>query len=196
MSGLDDSLGGLLDRIREGDAEAAVRLVREYEDEVRRVVRLRLRDQRLRAVHDSMDVVQSVFASFFVRLSLGTCRVETPDDVVRLLVRMTCNKVVDVARHGYAGQRDVRRTQAIGERVSRIPQHTNGSPEETVELADLVDAFRAQLTDEERAIAEMRRDGADWASIAARFGGTPDAQRIRFARTIREVSDRLGLDVS
>jgi hypothetical protein len=42
------ALRTLLDRVRAGDQEAATELVRRYEPALRRVVRLRLRDRRLR----------------------------------------------------------------------------------------------------------------------------------------------------
>ena len=57
-----------LDRIRRpdsprarGDSEAAAgELVAQYESVIRRVIRFRLTDSRLRAAFDSMDVCQSV----------------------------------------------------------------------------------------------------------------------------------------
>src|SRR5262245_18622455 len=47
-------------RIRAGDEQAAVELVRRYEPAIRREVRFRLRNTRLRRLFDSMDVCQSV----------------------------------------------------------------------------------------------------------------------------------------
>src|SRR6516165_1899580 len=57
----------LIRRIRAGDPEAAAELVRRYEPTIRRAVRVRLVDARLGALLDSLDVCQSVLASFFVR---------------------------------------------------------------------------------------------------------------------------------
>jgi hypothetical protein len=56
---------------RGGDGDAAAELVRRYELAIRRVVRLRLTDVRLRRAFDSMDVCQSVLGSFFVRAASG-----------------------------------------------------------------------------------------------------------------------------
>src|SRR5689334_8009854 len=61
----------LIRRVRAGDQDAATELVRQYEPAIRRVVRVRLTDTRLRAALDSMDVCQSVLATFFVRAALG-----------------------------------------------------------------------------------------------------------------------------
>ena len=61
-----ETLPALLDRIRAGDQGAATELVRRYEPALRRSVRLRLRDPRLRRVLDSSDVCQAVLLRFFV----------------------------------------------------------------------------------------------------------------------------------
>jgi hypothetical protein len=55
----------LIERVRGGDGDAATELVQRYEPAIRRVVRLRLTDPRLRRAFDSMDVCQSVLASFW-----------------------------------------------------------------------------------------------------------------------------------
>jgi RNA polymerase sigma-70 factor (ECF subfamily) len=60
-----------LHRIRQGDQQAASELVHRYESLIRREVRLQLEDQRLRRLFDSMDVCQSVLASFFVCVAAG-----------------------------------------------------------------------------------------------------------------------------
>ena len=57
----------LLRAFAPGDAEAAARLVREYEPSIRRFVHIRLADAHLRRrSSNSMDVCQSVLANFFV----------------------------------------------------------------------------------------------------------------------------------
>jgi hypothetical protein len=65
------SFAELLRRVRSGDQEAATALVRQFEPEIRRVVRLRLTDPRMRRVIDSADICQSVLANFFVRAAAG-----------------------------------------------------------------------------------------------------------------------------
>ena len=80
-------------RIRAGDATAAAELVRRYEPVVRLEVRVRLGDPRLRRAFDSMDVCQSVLASFFVRAAAGQYELGGPGDLVRLLVAMARRKL-------------------------------------------------------------------------------------------------------
>ena len=92
------SFRDLIHRVRAGDHEAAAELVRLYEPEVRRYIRVKLTDPRLRRIYDSEDIFQSVFANFFVRLIGGKFDPEEPDQLVRLLVTMARNKIVDHAR--------------------------------------------------------------------------------------------------
>ena len=63
----DNTFADFRRRVRAGDEEAATELVRRYESAVRIEVRMRLADSRLRRVVDTMDLCQSVLASFFVR---------------------------------------------------------------------------------------------------------------------------------
>src|SRR5688572_5193627 len=90
----------LVARLRAGDAEAAAELVRHYEPAIRAAVRGRMADTRLRRLFDSMDVCQTVLASFFARAALGQYELNSADDLVRLLVSMARNKLAkQVTRH-------------------------------------------------------------------------------------------------
>ena len=60
----NNTFADFLQRIRAGDEQAAAELVSRYESAVRVEVRMRLADSRLRRVFDSMDLCQSVLASF------------------------------------------------------------------------------------------------------------------------------------
>ena len=62
-----DEFHDLMQRLRLGESDAAWELVRLYEPQIRRAVRVRMRDAQLRKVVDSIDICQSVFANLFVR---------------------------------------------------------------------------------------------------------------------------------
>ncbi len=79
----DSSFQDLIRRVRSGDDDAAAELVRRYEPAIRRVVRLRLTDARLRRVFDSMDVCQSVLGSFFVRAAMGQYDLDNSDQLLK-----------------------------------------------------------------------------------------------------------------
>src|SRR5439155_1979963 len=97
----NESAVELFQRVRGGDGAAAAELVRRYEPAIRRRVRvwLRLQDPRLRRVFDSMDICQSVLASFFVRAAAGQYELQDPGQLIALLFRMAQHKLAhQVAR--------------------------------------------------------------------------------------------------
>src|SRR6266700_5032445 len=104
-----------LERVRTGDQKAAEELVRMYEPEIRREVRLRMRDPRFRRDFDSVDICQSVLGSFFVRASLGQYDLQQPEDLIKLLVTMTRNKLVGQVRKQQTQKRDLARRDAAGQ---------------------------------------------------------------------------------
>ena len=89
----------LLARAREGDNGALGQLFTLYSDPVRRVVRKMLH-RRLRRGYDSVDFVQSVWASF-IDLSAAAYDFATPEEMVAFLSRIAYNKVVDTTRRKF-----------------------------------------------------------------------------------------------
>src|SRR5262245_20665966 len=101
------SFAELIGRVRAGDAQAASEVVRRYEPTLRRAVRLRLRrDPRLCRMLDSVDVCQSVLASFFVRAALGQYDLSTPDHLLKLLATIARNKVINQGKKQRAARND------------------------------------------------------------------------------------------
>src|SRR6202051_241453 len=94
----EPSFQSLILRVRAGDDAAAAEVVRRYEPAIRRAVRVRLRDPRLRRLIESVDICQSVFASFFVRTALGQYDLESPDQLLKLLAAIARNKLAYQAR--------------------------------------------------------------------------------------------------
>jgi RNA polymerase sigma-70 factor (ECF subfamily) len=186
------AFSGFIKRIRAGDEQAAAELVRTYEPLVRREVRLQIRDRRLYRLFESRDVCQSVLGSFFARTALGQYDLETPGHLVKLLVVMTRNKVASAAERQNRQRRDHRRS-AGPEELDRVVA-PGPSPSEQISGREILERFLAGFTEEERAIAELRREGCDWSEIATQLGGTPQARRMRLARAVERVSRQMGLD--
>jgi RNA polymerase sigma-70 factor (ECF subfamily) len=180
-------------RIRAGDERAAAELVRQYEPLIRREIRLRMEDRRLSRLFDSMDVCQSVLASFFVRAAAGQYDLERPEQVLKLLVRMARNKLVSHTRRESRQRRDHRRAAGDPQELERIADQTP-TPSQLVAGRELLDQFRQRLSDEERQLADLRRDGMPWDKIAAQLGGTPQARRMQLARAADRIARQLGLD--
>jgi RNA polymerase sigma-70 factor (ECF subfamily) len=147
-----------LRRVREGDAQAASELVRLYEPEIRRAVRVRLSESRLGRVLDSEDVCQSVLANFFVRASAGQFELDNPEQLLRLLVAMARNKLRDKARQQTAQRRDQRRLGDAGPgALDAVPDSADADI--AAEVHGSPEALRKKL---ERAIERvMRRLGLE-----------------------------------
>jgi RNA polymerase sigma-70 factor (ECF subfamily) len=180
-----------LARIRAGDARAAEELVRRYESAIRLAVRTRLTDPALKRHFDSVDVCQSVLASFFLRAAAGQYDLNDPSELVALLVRMAQNKLAGHARFHRRQRRDAR--QVTGLDAERAATAGPG-PEQVAAGRDLLEALRCRLTPEEREIADRRGAGQGWAEIAAALGGTANARRMQLQRAIDRVAPELGLE--
>jgi RNA polymerase sigma-70 factor (ECF subfamily) len=185
--------GDLVRRIRAGDEQAAHELMARYEPVVRREVRARLRDPRLRRLFDSADVCQSVFASFFVRAAAGQFDLDRPAQVVNLLMSMARRKLAFRARQQRAQRRDNRRVHE-GEEPLQQAADRQGSPSEQVGRQELVALVRQRLSAEENEIAHLRGQGCSWGEVADRLGGTPEARRVQLARALDRVARALKLD--
>lgn len=188
----ENSFADLIRRVRSGDEQAATELVQRYEPTIRRVVRFRLTDAQLRRRFDSMDICQSVLASFFVRAALGQYQIDQPDQLLKLLTAMARNKLVDQARKRRLDRPDHPQGAAhprMDELAARGP-----SPSHQVAARDLLEQVRAQLSEEERQLADRRALGREWADIAGELGGTPDGLRKKLDRAVARVAQRLGLD--
>src|SRR5207248_965931 len=125
-------------------------LVRRYEPEIRRAIRVKLTDPRLRGVLDSVDVCQSVLGNFFVRAAAGQFELDNPRQLLGLLVTMARNKVLDHARRQQADRRDQRRVDAGG--ADGLDQVADGGPGPSTIVAgrELLAEVRRRLSDEER----------------------------------------------
>jgi len=179
-------------RIRSGDQLAAEELVLHYEPLIRREARLQIRDHRLLRLFDSQDICQSVLASFFARTALGEYDLETPENLVKLLAIMTRNKVATATQRQHRKRRDSRRNQGLDQMQSVVSE--TPSPSETVSSRELLEQFLARFSDEERSLANLRRDGHSWAQIAVQLGGTHQSRRMQLSRAIDRISRQIGID--
>jgi len=189
----DTAFVDLIRRVRVGDEQASAELVRRYEPAIRIAVRVRLNDPGLRRLFDSMDICQSVLGSFFVRAALGQFELETPDELLKLLVTMARNRLTNHALQEQAARRDYRRTESVPP-DSREVADPGPSPSEVVAGKELLQAFRGRLSEEEKQLAEHRALGRSWKEIAAELGGSPDSLRMQLSRAVERVAQEMRLD--
>jgi RNA polymerase sigma-70 factor (ECF subfamily) len=181
-------------RIRAGDEQAAADLVRLFEPEIRLEVRtwLRLRDPRLRRLFDSMDICQSVLASFFVRAAVGDFDLDKPEQLAGLLAGIARHKLSEHVKHHQRQRRDVRRLDATAAAEDLVVSAAE-TPSQRVAGRELLDEFRKRLSEEEKRLVDLRTQGNDWAAIAAQLGGSPEARRKQLARAVERIERELGL---
>ena len=190
----DERFEQLLEEVRCGDSEAARELVQVYESAIRVAVRTRLSDPALRQQFDSMDICQSVLASFFVRAASGQYDLHEPAQLVGLLTQMARNKLAMRARGQYQQRRDIRRTSSISDRWAAPPPDKSPGPQKQAIDRDLLDRAYALMDHEVRQMADCRASGTEWEEIAARLGGTPEGRRKQFRRAMDEIAQTLDLE--
>jgi len=192
----DVDFSRFIERIRTGDQQAAAELVARYEPIVRREIRLQLDDQNLVRAFDSMDICQSVLASFFVRTAAGEYQFNSAAQLLGLLVNMTRNKLVSAARREFRQRRDLRRRAPAPDLALDTLADKRPTPAQEVDQRDLLERIYGRLTPEELQISRLRCSGAAWDEIAAALGGTPQSRRMQFSRALERVANTLGADLA
>jgi hypothetical protein len=126
-----------------------------------------------------------------VRAASGEYDLEEPGQLLKLRVVMTRQKLANQQRRHRAERRDYRRLEPhdpAGLESRAVPQP---SPSWMVAGRELLEEFRRRLSEEERALADLRAQGCEWPAIAAKLGGTPQARRKQFARAVDRVEQQL-----
>jgi RNA polymerase sigma factor (sigma-70 family) len=190
-----DAFHELMSRVQAGDPDAATELIRHFEPEIRLEVRVRLRvqDGRVRRLLDSMDITQSVLASFFAGVAVGRFAPRHPKQLLALLITMTRNKLLTQVRDQRRQRRDIRRVQSIDAAAHDLPAG-GASPSELVSAKELLREFRQRFSDEELKLAERRGQGQPWTSIADELGGTAEGRRKQLERAFARIARELNLD--
>ena len=183
-------------RIRAGDQRAAAELVAQFEPIIRREIRLQLDDHNLIRAFDSMDICQSVLASFFVRTAAGEYHIDSSVQLVNLLVNMARNKLVSAFRREFMQRRDLRRRVNTSDNVLDFVADNRPTSSEIVDQRDLLSRIYQMLTPEELRISRLRGGGAAWDEIAGELGGTAQSRRMQFSRALERVAGTLGLDLA
>jgi RNA polymerase sigma factor (sigma-70 family) len=175
----------LVEQWRQGDQDAASKLYAQYFERLMRIVSGQLLQSYQQQVEPE-DVLQSAFGTVFKRISNGDFRFENDQDVWKLLVTVTLNKVRGRIRFLNAERRDIRRTRrgetdfdlVLAEQLSKNP-----GVQEAVEFADLVRDIYGLLPEDETQVLQLRIEGYSQQEIADKLGVTD--------RTVRRMWDRI-----
>ena len=184
----------LLKLWRAGDEDAARQLFDRYVAQLVALARRRI-SQRIASRVDAEDIVQSVFRTFFQRARQGEFQIDDPDDLCKLLVKITVHKTLrQIAFHKRA-KRDAAKEAGQGDGESdhlMAVLASEPTPEETTTLLDQMEHFLSKLRPEDRRIIEMRMEGYSNVEIANRLGIT-DRKIRRLMERVRGLAELDGL---
>lgn len=189
----NESFAALIERVRAGDQDAAARLVERHAPAVRRAVRFRLTDPRLRSLFDSMDICQSAMGSFFVRAAAGQFEVDSPEQLVNLLSTMARNKLATHARKECIRFAVSPSTETLADDLSTAVSN-EPDPARITSARELCQNALDLMTAEERDLLELRRQGHAWVDIALTKQSTPVALRKQLSRALDRVLQEVGLE--
>jgi DNA-directed RNA polymerase specialized sigma24 family protein len=184
----------LMQRVRGGCEDAKRELFERFGESVRRVVRNRL-SRRLRRRYDSEDFTQAVWASFFQwpaeRYAFGTA-----DELVALLSRMACFKVMETTRQRLRHRRSVRASSLDapgpehGRPVGESLVAPTPTPSQIVMAAECWQGLVRGLPPGHRRILELLRDGYTTADIVRQL---PAINRKLIARLLDRLRRHQGV---
>jgi DNA-directed RNA polymerase specialized sigma24 family protein len=188
-----------LERLKDGERDAAGPLWRCYFPRLVALARARLRDLPRRAA-DEEDVALSAFDSFCRATEAGRFPdLEDRDDLWRILLTITARKAADLAQREGRAKRDWRRTVGLGDLETEGTetdfaawlQSPEPDPHFAAEVAEqcrgLLDLLgEDQVGDELRKIALLKMEGYTNGEIAALLGWALVTVERRL-RTIRAV---------
>lgn len=173
--------------LADGREEAAADIVSEYTAALVSVARRAISPKLARRI-DPEDVVQSAYRSFFVRMGRGEYELGNGEELWKLLLTITLNKVRKQGKFHRAKKRDVSVEQSAGASSLAVPaaelaRSTEPSQEDAAILVEEVVALLGTLRDDDRAMIELRLQGYNSVEIAKETG--------RAERTVRRVIERV-----
>lgn len=189
-----DDFARLLREVQAGDEEATRQFVLRYEPHLRRVIRVRLGANPLRAVLDSVDICQSVLSSFFLRASAGQFELHSPGQLLKLLETMAHRKLLNQAKKHQAQRRDRRRHEPGNGRALETLADRQPGPLQVVSDREAVQRARRLFSEEELFLMDRRGQGYSWAEIAQALGRDGETLRKQLSRAVDRVARQLGLE--
>jgi len=189
MQAPQNSFVQLMERVRQGDQDAAREICRNYFE---RLVRLASKhmNEGLRQKEDPADVVNSVLKSFFHRQRDRPFDVCSPESLWGLLAKITLRKCGHRVEHYLAARRDIRREAAVPESVadSSAVESVGAiarepSPDEVATFRDLLDELMRDMDDLEREIVRLRLENYSVPEISRKVG--------RSEHRVRKLLDRV-----
>ncbi len=177
----------LLRRIRGGEQDAATALYVRYAQRLQALAKAKT-SPALAARIDPEDVVQSVFRTFFRRASEGHYDVPEGDELWKLFLVISLNKIRTLAGFHRAAKRDVSSTVGLEHSESAVAAH-HGSQEEALRTLELIiDETLGDLPEAQREMIRLRIEGHGVTEIAE----TTRRSKRSVERVLQQFRNRLG----
>ena len=158
----------LLKRFRTGNQDAATALYLRYAKRLERLAKINV-SRSLAARVDTDDVVQSVFRTFFRRVSQGQYEVGDQEDLWRLLLVMALNKIRSSGTYHRAAKRDIGSTQPLPDQLPESEGQGGGGMALNV-LKMTIQELVGAMPVEQQTIVMLRIEGYEVQEIAAKTG--------------------------
>jgi RNA polymerase sigma-70 factor (ECF subfamily) len=174
-----DTLEVLLDKLCQGDTEAAERVFLSYEPYLRKVVRRQF-PPWLRTKFDSGDIVQSVWADLIHGFREAGWRFPDAGHLRAFLIKLVRHRFIDRLRqHRTAGALE----QPLPGDDADAPVARQPRPSEVAQAGELWERMLLLCPPEHRELLRLKRQGMPMAEIVARTGLHEDSIR-RILRTL------------
>jgi DNA-directed RNA polymerase specialized sigma24 family protein len=173
-----------LAKLQGGNDGSVEAMLREMDPFLRRVIRLRLLDGRLRRAVDTTDILQSLLKDFLRQRAAGEPSESSSAELCAYLAAAVRYKVRS--------------------RLRKERRHAGGLPEEwepaspapevgkRIEDRDFAAAIRDRLDESSRLLLDLKAQGLTWQEVASKVGGRADALRMRLNRSVAGVLSELG----
>jgi RNA polymerase sigma-70 factor (ECF subfamily) len=181
-----EPLDRLLDRLGQGDEQAAEQIIADYEPFLRLMVRRYFPD-RIRGKFDSADVVQSVWIHVLAGLRAGTWQFADTAHLKAFLVRVARRRLVSRYRHHH-GALDREHPGPVD--LDQLPTRVQSRPSEEVQAEELWQKMLALCPPPHREVLRLRRQGLLLDEISQRTGLHEGSVR----RILRRVARQLALE--
>jgi len=165
----EGSDSSLVRRFRAGEDDAATQLYKRYAE---RLHRLAQRNTALDLTRrfDAEDVVQSVFRTFFRRVRTGLYDLPAGDELWRLLLVISLNKIRGLAIYHRAQKRSVGSTVAPDSDLLSQLAHSDTDALAVTSLKMVIEEVMSDLPDVQRQMIVRRIEGCQVEEIATETG--------------------------
>src|SRR5687768_8549317 len=182
----------LLKQFRDGSQEAATAIYLRYARRLHALAKTRCSEQLAKRVAPE-DIVQSVFRTFFRRVSRDCYDVPDGEELWKLFLVIALNKIRDEHSFHFAAKRDVRLAKGSASLERLAATATGQDPRSRMNLEMVIAEAMEQLPAAYRRIIELRIEGHEVAAIAATSGRS----KRTVERTLQEFRTKLNglLDV-